>query len=142
MILTRLSLSSMQSYGRLSFPTRENAILDKIMTDISSFYYKPSKIPHLGKSDHYCVLLPLNLQLLAPKAYRKSVRPITDSGKCSFGQWITCEGWEEVYTTEGAEEKAFLVSARDLACQQEVSLALTKIPPIHYYNVVESAFIA
>ena len=34
----------------------------------------------------------------------------------------------------------FLVSGRDLACQQEVSLALTKTPPIHYYNVVDSAF--
>ena len=34
----------------------------------------------------------------------------------------------------------FLVSGRDLACQQEVSLALTKTPPIHYYNVVDSTF--
>ena len=75
------------------------------MTDISSFYCEASKIPPLGKSDHCCVLLPPNLQLPAPKAYRKSVRPITDSANCSFGQWITCEGWEEVYTTEGAEEK-------------------------------------
>ena len=33
-----------------------------------------------------------------------------------------------------------LVSGHDLACQQEVSLALTKTPPIHYYNVVDSAF--
>ena len=34
----------------------------------------------------------------------------------------------------------FLVSGRDLTCQQEVSLALTKTPPIHYYNVVDSGF--
>ena len=34
----------------------------------------------------------------------------------------------------------FLVSGRDLACQQEVSLAVTKTPPIHYYNVVDSTF--
>ena len=34
----------------------------------------------------------------------------------------------------------FLVSGSDLACQQEVSLAQTKAPPIHYYNVVNSAF--
>ena len=34
----------------------------------------------------------------------------------------------------------FLVSGCNLACQQEVSLALTKTPPIHYYNVVDSAF--
>ena len=34
----------------------------------------------------------------------------------------------------------FLVSGRDLACQQEVSLALTKTSPIHYYNVVDRAF--
>ena len=35
---------------------------------------------------------------------------------------------------------SFLVSGRDLACQQEVSLALTKTPPILYCNVVDSAF--
>ena len=34
----------------------------------------------------------------------------------------------------------FLVIGHDLACQQEVSLALTKTQPIHYYNVVDSAF--
>ena len=34
----------------------------------------------------------------------------------------------------------FLVSGRDLAGQQEVSLALTKTPPIYYYNVVDNAF--
>ena len=34
----------------------------------------------------------------------------------------------------------FLVSGRDLACQQEISLALTKTPPIHYYNMVDRAF--
>ena len=34
----------------------------------------------------------------------------------------------------------FLVRGRDLACQQEVSLALMKTPPIHYYNVVDSVF--
>ena len=37
-------------------------------------------------------------------------------------------------------EIPFLVSRRNLACQQEVSLALTKTPPIRYYNVVDSAF--
>ena len=39
-----------------------------------------------------------------------------------------------------AQYFGFLVSGRDLACQQEVSLALTETPPIHYYNVVDSAF--
>ena len=31
------------------------------------------------------------------------------------------------------EDFNFLVSGRDLACQQDVSLALTKTPPIQYY---------
>ena len=34
----------------------------------------------------------------------------------------------------------FLISGLDLACQQEVSLAVTETPPIHYYNMVDSAF--
>ena len=42
--------------------------------------------------------------------------------------------------TGGAPNCKFLVSGRDLACLQEVSLALTKTPPIHYYNVVDSTF--
>ena len=42
--------------------------------------------------------------------------------------------------SDSSYEMSFLVSGRDLACQQEVSLALTKTPPIHYYNVVDSAF--
>ena len=34
----------------------------------------------------------------------------------------------------------FLVSGRGLACQQEISLALSKTPPIHYGTEVDSAF--
>ena len=39
-----------------------------------------------------------------------------------------------------ALDEPFLVSGRDLACQQKVLLALTKTSPICYYNVVDSAF--
>ena len=38
------------------------------------------------------------------------------------------------------KEISFLISGHDLACQQEVSLALTKTLPIQYYNAVDSAF--
>ena len=72
------------------------------MTNIPNLFCEPSKIPPL----HCCVLLSLNLHLRVPKAFKRSIRPVTDSAKRSFGQWITSEGWEEVYTTEGAEQKA------------------------------------
>ena len=34
-------------------------------------------------------------------------------------------------------KKIFLVSGHGLACQQEISLVLTKTPPIHYYTTDE-----
>ena len=46
------------------------------------------------------------------------------------------EGWWHAEWETGQ----FLVSGHDLACQQEVSLALTNTPPIQYYNVVDSTF--
>ena len=49
-------------------------------------------------------------------------------------QWRCFAG--DMYT----QEDAFLVSGRDLDCQQEVSLALTKTPPIHYYDMLDSVF--
>ena len=60
---------------------------------------------------------------------------LQNSSKHAFSQQILQKkaGFEGNYAV-------FLVSGRDLACQQEVSLALTKTPPIHYYNVVDSAF--
>ena len=70
------------------------------------------------------VALPLRAATLKQQAM------ITQSsGKAASGKLV----WNQYYST-------FLVSGRDLACQQEVSLALTKAPPIHYYNVVDSAF--
>ena len=48
--------------------------------------------------------------------------------------------WFFFFFGTSPDESTFLVSEHDLACQQEVSLALNKTPPIHYYNVVDSAF--
>ena len=57
-------------------------------------------------------------------------------------QWErqTLMGSMRWWSYPGALDSKFLVSGRDLACQQEVSLALTKTPPIYYYNVVDSVF--
>jgi hypothetical protein len=41
-------------------PTRENAILDKIFTNISQFYNEPIITPYLGKSDHMTVIYSVN----------------------------------------------------------------------------------
>ena len=90
----------------VTFPTRKDAILDKIVTDIHSFYQDPVKLPAIGKSDHCCVVLHPNKQVQKPKAVRSYVRPITDSSIRSFGQWITLEKWEAIYAVESADEKA------------------------------------
>ena len=69
--------------------------------------------------------IPIFVPIYHPSVYRICTK---NTQFCS--NWVL---FEVIYSK-------FLVSGRDLACQQEVSLALTKTPPIHYYNVVDSAF--
>ena len=58
---------------------------------------------------------------------------------CLYDTYIQSYALSKLIKNKEKHNK-FLVSGRDLACQQQVSLALTKTPPIHYYKVVDSAF--
>ncbi len=50
-------------------PTRQNNILDQIMTNMSSLFQEGQHLPPLGRSDHQCLLL-------NPK-HRMNTRPTT-----------------------------------------------------------------
>ena len=72
-------------------PTRKNATLDLILTNIDNEFYKdPITLPGIGKSDHLVVLY-------IPKGYVKHettkkkimIRKFKDSAIREFGSWIT-----------------------------------------------------
>ena len=67
-------------------------------------------------------------------------RWFTESTSClGNDQAIHCIPWN-FFARLWPPEHLVLEAGHDLACQQEVSLALTETPPIHYYNVVDSEF--
>ena len=94
----------------IHLPTRENNILDKIITNCSRFYSPVILMSPLGRSDHNCVLLiPLKCIFREKNEIKKKfVRPLPDSGLRSFGQWITCHSWNELSQISDPSEKCSL----------------------------------
>ena len=100
-------------------PTRLNppAILDPIITTLSSFYNQPVTKPPIqndadknGKpSDHLVVLMrPLSSSLeVQPRKYRTvKFRPLPQSGIDKMKKWIQYHDWDDFYKCKGANEKA------------------------------------
>ena len=94
-----------------------DAILDPIITDLSTYYQIPIIIPPLdpdpdlnGKpSDHNGVLMPpINDINLFPARESKKVtyRPLPKSGINKFGKWIQEQSWEEIYDQQTPSQKA------------------------------------
>ena len=110
----------LDSYGALqqviSTGTRNNAILENIITDLHSFYYPPTTLQPLqvdqGKkgvdSDHQVVIFApranANYQRVRDKR-KITTRPLPNSGFISFGQDITQHTWDEVFTTRDVDSK-------------------------------------
>ena len=79
--MSNLDIESLCNGGNLTQvvdqPTRAQAILDKIITNVGKFYAKPLISAPIGLSDHSTVLwLPSNLEKVPNKTYTKVVRPL------------------------------------------------------------------
>ena len=92
-------------------PTRKEATLDLILTNISNTYYEdPISLPKLGDGDHFCVLY-------SPKSYQKpklqreivKTRLFKGSAMYHFGKWITQFNWcDQFQITDVDEKEAYL----------------------------------
>jgi hypothetical protein len=94
------NLASNQSLKQVvTQPTRGNATLDLIVTNLHNLYNCPSIQAPLGSSDHNMVQwLPSsenNKQLPPVKYVRRQVRCYPRSGIDAFGRWITTFNWFE-----------------------------------------------
>ena len=69
----------------VKFPTRKDAILDLVFTNISQYHKDPVCMSPIGKSDHVCIALNPRCKIPGNKIKRSTVRPIKDSGLRNFG---------------------------------------------------------
>ena len=105
----------------VTVPTRQNpdAILDKLITNMSALYQSPYTLPPLdndedqtGKpSDHLIVCMrPLSSTLPAKDKVYKIIkyRPFPDSAIRTMGQWIQSQKWEHIYRESDPNAKVIM----------------------------------
>ena len=92
---------------KVKVPTRDNSILDCIISNASdNLYQEPYTIPKIGSSDHFPVLY-------EPKVYKPPTRVVKRVKKRvfpraevnSFGRWITQNKWYEVLDVDDPDCK-------------------------------------
>ena len=91
----------------VTFPTRGDATLDKIITNFSAYYLPPQPFSPIGLSDHSAVSWFPNTNLAKRRNANitRTIRPMKDSGIREFGAWITQFDWSQVLETEGTIAK-------------------------------------
>ncbi|CAH1245972.1 Hypp7619 [Branchiostoma lanceolatum] len=89
----------------VNVPTRYEATLDLILTNLNDFYHPPTATSPLGRGDHNIVLLKPKHQLVTNKTTKRETRPMTESNLRSFGQWITQYQWDDVLEAQGTQNK-------------------------------------
>ena len=109
----------LNSYGQLrqicSIPTRKNATLELIITDLWGLYHPPSSMPPLkvdqdkkGKdSDHAIIIFaPKSNDKFYLKSQQKVIkfRPLPDSKILEFGKIIANTSWKEIYASADVDE--------------------------------------
>ncbi|KAI8483414.1 hypothetical protein Bbelb_388770 [Branchiostoma belcheri] len=87
-------------------PTRGDATLDVILTNLKSLFDTPVVTNPIGTSDHRAVWWqPRSGPHMPNKTKEVVVRPLRDSGIRALGQWITTHNWSEVLQCESVEAK-------------------------------------
>ena len=98
-------------------PTRKDAILDKILTNISDYYLTPEISVPIGTSDHDTVIWTSKSTSSSHsnEQRKRVVRPMAESSIRDFGQWIQNHDWPDVYaeTTTIAKCDAFYRTLND-----------------------------
>jgi len=85
--------------------TRKSAILDKIYTNIGSWYMDPTTLPNIAKSDHHAVLmLPIDGATHSPgHRITASVRSNDSNNKAQLARHLATFDWSELYKLTSTE---------------------------------------
>ena len=88
-------------------PTRENKILDLILTNVNNdFYDNPVTLPSIGSSDHLCVAYTPKKHIKSKCNKKKiSMRRFKKSAMIEFGSWIASYNWYLLYILHDIDDK-------------------------------------
>ena len=113
-------------------PTRENAILDLIMTNVKHFYDDPSVSSPVGSSDHVTIYWsPKHGYRIESSVQKRSIRPLLKSRIHEFGRWITNHSWQEVLSVMSTQDKAdAFYSAINSAIETHFPTKVSKFIPV------------
>ncbi|XP_072042942.1 uncharacterized protein [Amphiura filiformis] len=87
-------------------PTRNDAILDLIITNLQKYYGTPIVSSPIGKSDHNTVYWSPVGYSKNGKSHKRTVRPLRKQSVHEFGRWITKHSWTEVLNATSPADKA------------------------------------
>ncbi len=80
-------------------------MLDVILSDLSSSYFKPTLLPLIGQSDHCSVLWTPKAKLRPKKSNKLEFCPLGVAALNELGRWINNHLWEEVYKAHSTQSK-------------------------------------
>ena len=86
-------------------PTRKDATLDLILTNMSNICDAPKVIAPIGLSDHNSVSCVLKKCKSMNKCKKIQIRLRNSSAKRAFGRWLTNYNWSNLYHTTSCEQK-------------------------------------
>ncbi len=86
-------------------PTRNDVILDLILTNMSDFCPQVNVIAPLGRSDHNSVLFTLEKTNCQNQCNKVTIRRGNARAKRDFNEWLTRINWLDLYRTKSCEMK-------------------------------------
>ena len=91
----------------VNVPTRNEAILDLILTNSNSDWFKePFTLPKIGNSDHLCVVYVPKIYIREKNEKKKIfIRRFKKSAMIEFGAWIARFNWILLYRISDVNEK-------------------------------------
>ena len=88
-------------------PTRGNAILDQILTNMSHLFEPAQHLPPLGRSDHQCLFFKPKQRMKLPPITKK-FRPMKPGNLQTLQAEMSKETWESVINAEDVDDKVFI----------------------------------
>ncbi|KXJ23350.1 hypothetical protein AC249_AIPGENE5190 [Exaiptasia diaphana] len=116
----------------VKFPTRGDATLDLILTNIQDYYKEPVQLPPLGRSDYNAILFKPK-EFSVPKGIQKVMhkRKLNTTNLSRLYDQLKRENWIEVYHCHSVEEKTILFYDLVISALDQTA-PVTPAPPNQY----------
>ncbi|XP_072042807.1 uncharacterized protein [Amphiura filiformis] len=90
----------------IKFPTRGQATLDLVLTNIGAHYNEPIPLSALGKSDHISIMWKPLEYVAKHSNVKRTYRSMKEHQIREFGNWIQHKDWTNVLNASNTQQKA------------------------------------